>query len=441
MLVVGGGGEVRLAEGPAYSATAEVYDPATGRWTATGSMVNARAGHTAVLLGDGRVLVAGGGLGDDVTTRSAELYDPATGRWTVTGIMADARRGHTATVLADGSVLVVGGVGLGSDPPKLATVELYDAIAGRWAAGPSLATARTLHTATRLMDGRVLVLGDFDFESQGRNRYLRPLAPRRDEADESTSDAVPPRVVANRPVSNRRHAQRCNTVPDVASPRHPTHRPYGRHRATEGAGDMGRFLIIPLVGALVLATAAPVAAAPNTSNLSGSGRTIQGEWYGDSGYGSVYLFDESNGTYGEIFEESGLYAECAAGPDGEVYGFQGTRIQGWANGLTINVDAKLNAGSAAGDFEIAIETVDECAGTYDVEFDTVSVMVDVTGTGSVAMFRNSGSFKIPGEYNAHSRYRGKERPADGAIDLGSLGTRDFDWATMASYSWSEHTNG
>ena len=82
-------------------------------------MVNARAGHTAVLLGDGRVLVAGGGLGDDATTRSAELYDPATGRWTVTGIMADARRGYTATVLADGSVLVVGGVGLGAIPRSL----------------------------------------------------------------------------------------------------------------------------------------------------------------------------------------------------------------------------------------------------------------------------------------------------------------------------------
>ena len=157
---------------------------------------------------------------------------------------------------------------------------------------------------------------------------------------------------------------------------------------------MGTFLIIPLVGALVLATAAPVAAAPNTSNLSGSGRTIEGEWYGDSGYGSVSCSTSRTARTANL-EESGLYAECAAGPDGEVYGFQGTRIQGWANGLTINVDAKLNAGSAAGDFEIAIETVDECAGTYDLEFDTVSVMVDVTGTGSVAMFRNSGSPKIP----------------------------------------------
>ena len=204
---------------------------------------------------------------------------------------------------------------------------------------------------------------------------------------------------------------------------------------------MRKLMIIPLAGALVLAAAAPVAAGPNTSNLSGSGRTIQGEWYTDSGYGSVYLFDESTGTYGEIFEESGEYAACD-GSDGDVYGFQGTRMQGWAQGLTIGVDAKLSAGTAAGDFEIAIETVDECIGSYDVAFDTATVTVDVTGTGSVATFRNSGTFKIPGEFNAHSRYRGKERPATGGIDLGSMGTRDFDWAIhAASYSWSEHSNG
>jgi hypothetical protein len=226
----------------------------------------------------------------------------------------------------------------------------------------------------------------------------------------------------------------------AASSLHPTSRPSGLpDRGPEGAAEMRRLMIIPLVGALVLGAAGPVAAGPNTSNLSGSGRTIQGEWYSDSGYGAVYLFVESSGTYGEIFEESGEYAPCD-GPDG-VYGFQGTRIQGWANGLTVNVDSKLGAGSAAGDFEIAIETVDECAESYDVVFDTVSVAVDVTGTGSVATFRNSGSFKIPGEYNSHSRYRGKERQATGAIELGLMGTREFGWAMMASYSWSEHSNG
>lgn len=202
---------------------------------------------------------------------------------------------------------------------------------------------------------------------------------------------------------------------------------------------MRRFMFIGMVGVLVLAFAAPVAAGPNTSNTSGSGRTIQGEWYSESGYGAVYLFEESSATYGEIYEESGAYLPCD-GTDGDMYGFQGRRVQGWAQGLTIVLDPKLNAGTATGEFEIASETVDECVGSYDVAFETVSVTVDVTGTGPVAMFRNSGSFKIPGEYNSHSRYRGKERSAAGGIDLGAMGTRDFDWAIMASYSWTEHSN-
>jgi hypothetical protein len=202
---------------------------------------------------------------------------------------------------------------------------------------------------------------------------------------------------------------------------------------------MRRLMFIGMVGALGLALAAPVSAGPNTTNISGSGRTIQGEWYSESGYGAVYLFDESTYTYGEFYEESGVYVPCDE-PEGDVYGFVGTRLQGWAQDLTISVDAKLTTGTAAGDFEIANETVDECTGSYDVSFETVFVTVDVTGSGPVAKFRNSGSFKIPGEYNSHSRYRGSERLATGGIDFGAAGTRDFGWAIMASYSWTEHSN-
>lgn len=160
VLVVAGGGEVTLAEGPAYGATAEIYDPGTGRWTATASMGKARAGHTATLLPDGRVLVVGGSIGDDATGRSAELYDPSTASWTASGGMAEARSGHSATLLADGRVLVVGGVGLGSTPDPLVTAELYDPSTGRWTATGSMAEARpNRHTATLLPDGMILVTG------------------------------------------------------------------------------------------------------------------------------------------------------------------------------------------------------------------------------------------------------------------------------------------
>lgn len=162
VLMVGGGGEVAFEEGPAHGASAELYDPRTGRWTATGSMSMARFGHTATLLPDGSVLVVGGSVGDEVTARSAEVYDPTTGAWTVTSSMLAARSNHSGTLMLDGTVLVAGGVGLGSDPRRLATAEVYDPSRGTWSTTASLIEARWVHTATLGPDGRVLVAGDYD---------------------------------------------------------------------------------------------------------------------------------------------------------------------------------------------------------------------------------------------------------------------------------------
>jgi hypothetical protein len=118
-----------------------------GNFVITGSLTMARFGHTATLLPNGKVLVAGGG---------AELYDPASGAWSVTGSLATARSGHTATLLPNGKVLVAGGVGPSG---ILASAELYDPASGTWSATGSLATARRLHTATLLPNGKVLVAG------------------------------------------------------------------------------------------------------------------------------------------------------------------------------------------------------------------------------------------------------------------------------------------
>jgi N-acetylneuraminic acid mutarotase len=165
-------GKVLVTGGQALNsaglASSELYDPATGLWTATGSLNTARDNHTATLLPNGKVLVAGGWdsastvLG--TTTASAELYDPATGLWTVTGSLTTSRYQHTATVLLNGKVLVTGGDSmLAGQLVGLASTELYDPANGSWTTSTNLASVRFAHTANLLSDGKVLLTGGVNY--------------------------------------------------------------------------------------------------------------------------------------------------------------------------------------------------------------------------------------------------------------------------------------
>lgn len=139
---------------------------AQGRVTPAGALETARSQHTATLLADGRVLVAGGRSRDaTVALASTELFEPKTGAWKPGPPMTAARAGHTATALLDGRVLVVGGSAPAAAEDgsnrfeALATAEVFDPKRNAWAAVGSLANARNGHTATRLSDGSVLIIG------------------------------------------------------------------------------------------------------------------------------------------------------------------------------------------------------------------------------------------------------------------------------------------
>src|SRR5207244_4855407 len=146
-LLLVGGGDYRCLS----LASAELYNPATGTWSATGSLNTARYDHTATLLRNGMVLVAGGNPGE---LDSAELYDPATGTWSPTGSLNDGRADDVETLLPNGMVLVAGGTNFEID-----TAELYDPATGTWAFPGSLNTMRKDHAATLLLNGMVLVSG------------------------------------------------------------------------------------------------------------------------------------------------------------------------------------------------------------------------------------------------------------------------------------------
>jgi hypothetical protein len=148
VLVAGGG-----------NASAEIYDPARATWTLTAPMNVSRGDHAAVRLGDGRVIVVAGNPYD---AASAEIYNPATNTWVLTGSLNVPRNYPTAVLLNTGQVLVVGGQNPGTGE-AIGAAELLNPSTGTWSLTGSLKNGRYYHSATLLSDGTVLVAAGFNY--------------------------------------------------------------------------------------------------------------------------------------------------------------------------------------------------------------------------------------------------------------------------------------
>lgn len=168
---IGRGTAVRLAAVLAAGSLTTAVFPltahaaASGTWNDTGSLAAPRDNHTASLLGNGEVLVAGGENSSSVL-RSAELYNPATGTWSSTGSLSTPRYGATSTTLSDGRVLVAGGSN-GVAGGEQTSTEIYNPATGTWSAGASMTYPRFENLAVRLGDGRVLAAGQRNAAVQG----------------------------------------------------------------------------------------------------------------------------------------------------------------------------------------------------------------------------------------------------------------------------------
>jgi len=166
---VGRGGAPVTMTGPAMLASAEVYDPKSGKFTGTGSMTTGRDAAGATLLTNGRVLIVGGGNEGSAAVGSAESYDPKTGKFSRTGSMLTAGYVFNSTLLPDGRVLISAGND-GNGP--IYSLEIYDPKTGKFSAAGSVGPKRGFYTSTLLADGRVLLSGGYDTTAAKTAGYL-----------------------------------------------------------------------------------------------------------------------------------------------------------------------------------------------------------------------------------------------------------------------------
>jgi len=205
-LVTGGttsqGGEI----GPRSYSSTYLFDPNARSWSRSGLLNTARSDPAAAVLADGRVLVAGGYYADLPANPpfrmldSSELFEHATGTWSRTGSLLEARYGASAVTLADGRVLIVGGwpsVEYGPAPLygphqlPLTSAEVYDPETGRWNEAGDLDLARTDFVLVALADGGALVAGGTVGLEADASRFVGEPTSRTERFDPNTSTWSP----------------------------------------------------------------------------------------------------------------------------------------------------------------------------------------------------------------------------------------------------------
>jgi hypothetical protein len=171
VLLAGRGNFVAFGPNGRVRTTAELYDPSSASFTSTGPMLESVSSAAAVRLTDGRVLLAGGTISNQAAapTATVEIYDPNTGTFTLTGSMAIPRFNHTATLLQNGEVLVAGGISSSVTGTPLASAELFNPGTSSFVSVGPMTTAHANHTATLLSDGRVLIAGGSNRPSSAPN--------------------------------------------------------------------------------------------------------------------------------------------------------------------------------------------------------------------------------------------------------------------------------